>query len=235
MKDKKTYNSLNEYVSSGQYFTDAKLWYETKYVYPFTQRSFMIIITTIMLVVLISITFNTYNMFPTILQVKYSISAQVSSNKSAQIIRADQIQNDALASVSDIMIRNYVTKRESYSFSDLKLQFTYVKNNSTRIMFRRFYNNMSIDNPSSPVLKYKQFAKRYVKILNATYLDKGKAQVKFLSTVKNENGELVENIVWLATIGYEIDKINPYLPSGTRFNFTVTNYEVKLLEDKLKK
>ena len=227
--------SLKSQVDEGQYFNDAKLWYESKYVYPFTQRSFVMIITVIMLAVLAGIAMNIYDMFPTLVQVKYSIKANVSQNKSAKIIRADQINDEALASVTDIMIQNYVDKRESYLFSDLKLQFTFIKNNSTRIMFRRFYNNMSIDNPSSPVIRYKKSIKRGIRVIDTQYPDRSKAKIKFVSDARNETGQQIENIVWLATIGYEIDKIDPNLPSGTRFNFTVTSYEVKLIEDKLKK
>ena len=234
MKDSEDTYSLKEYVESGEYFSDALKWYESKYIYPFTQRSYVAIMAVIILTVLVGISLNTYEMFPTEVQVKYSIKANVSQNKTAQIIRADHVNDQALASVIDIMIRNYIDKRESYVFSDLKSQFTYIKNNSTRIMFRRFYNNMSIDNPSSPVIRYKKSIRRGIKVLNTKYPDRSKATVKFESRAINATGETVENIVWLATIGYEIGEIDPNLPSGTRFDFTVTSYEVKLLEDKLK-
>lgn len=235
MEDQNIHKSLKEYVESGKYFSDAKSWYNDKYIYPFNQRSYITILTAIILTVLVGISYNTYEMFPTLVQVKYSINANVSENKSAQIIRADQIDGEALASVTDIMMKNYVKVRETYLFSELKQQFTFIKNNSTRIMYRRFYNNMSIDNPSSPIIRYKKSIRRGIKILDTKYPDRSKATVKFVSAAKNETGELVENIVWLATISYEIDKIDPYLLPGTRFNFTVTNYEVKILEDKLKK
>ena len=229
------YKSLKEYIETGEYFTDARHWYEYKYIHPFSQRSFIFILSVIICVLFVEVVININSLFPSVIQVKYSISATTSANKTAQIIRANQIKNDPQSSVTDILIKNYVLSREKYSYSDLKKQFIFVKNNSTRIVFRRFYNFMNIDNPSSPVLKYQKNTKRTAKIISTSYPSKTKAVVKFNSIVQNSAGEITEDIVWQATIDYEIDKINPNLPSGSRFNFTVTNYQLKLIKDRSQK
>ena len=229
------YKSLKEYIETGEYFTDARHWYKYKYIHPFSQRSFIFILSVIICVLFVEVVININSLFPSVIQVKYSISATTSANKTAQIIRANQIKNDPQSSVTDILIKNYVLSREKYSYSDLKKQFIFVKNNSTRIVFRRFYNFMNIDNPSSPVLKYQKNTKRTAKIISTSYPSKTKAVVKFNSIVQNSAGEITEDIVWQATIDYEIDKINPNLPSGSRFNFTVTDYQLKLIKDRSQK
>lgn len=229
------YKSLKEYIETGEYFTDARHWYKYKYIHPFSQRSFIFILSVIICVLFVGVVININSLFPSVIQVKYSISATTSANKTAQIIRANQIKNDPQSSVTDILIKNYVLSREKYSYSDLKKQFIFVKNNSTRIVFRRFYNFMNIDNPSSPVLKYQKNTKRTAKIISTSYPSKTKAVVKFNSIVQNSAGEITEDIVWQATIDYEIDKINPNLPSGSRFNFTVTDYQLKLIKDRSQK
>ena len=229
------YKSLKEYIETGEYFTDARHWYKYKYIHPFSQRSFIFILSVIICVLFVEVVININSLFPSVIQVKYSISDTTSANKTAQIIRANQIKNDPQSSVTDILIKNYVLSREKYSYSDLKKQFIFVKNNSTRIVFRRFYNFMNIDNPSSPVLKYQKNTKRTAKIISTSYPSKTKAVVKFNSIVQNSAGEITEDIVWQATIDYEIDKINPNLPSGSRFNFTVTDYQLKLIKDRSQK
>lgn len=229
------YKSLKEYIETGEYYADAKHWYKYKYIHPFSQRSFIFILSVIICALFVGVVININSLFPSVIQVKYSISATTSANKTAQIIRANQIKNDPQSSVTDILIKNYVLSRERYSYSDLKKQFIFVKNNSTRIVFRRFYNFMNIDNPSSPVLKYQKDSKRSAKVISTSYPGKTKAIVKFNSIVQNSAGEIVEDIVWQATIDYEIDKINPNLPSGSRFNFTVTDYQLKLIKDRSQK
>lgn len=227
--------SLKEYIDSGEYFSDAKDWYKYKYIHPFSQRSFVFILSAIICCIFIVSVVSINDLFPIVNQVKYSINADTGINKAAAIIRADQINDNSLASIADIMLRTYVSKREYYDYDILKKQFIYVKNNSTRIVFRKFYNEMNIDNPLSPVLRYQKDIKRNSVIISSRLLTVNKAEVKFNSTAKNSAGEEVENILWLATIEYEIDQINNNLPSGSKFNFTVTDYQLKLLEDRKKK
>ncbi len=223
--------SLKEYIESGKYYKDSREWYKYKYIHPFSERSCLILFVFIICVLLIGVIININNQFPSVVPVQYSINADSSDNKTAKIIKANQIDNDPLASILDIMIKNYVIKRESYNYYDLRKQFIFVKNNSTRIVFRRFYNFMNIDNPSSPVMKYQKFLHRVPRIISISYKNMSTAIVKFESVINDSAGKNLEKMVQQATIEYEIDKIDPDLPNDTRFNFTVTNYQLKLLED----
>lgn len=227
--------SLKEYVDSGEYFSDAIKWYNYKYLYPFSQRSFVFIISAIACIIFLGIILNLKNLFPIVTQVKYYTKADTITDKTAQIIRADSIPDNPLASIADILLRDYVIQREKYNYDLLKNQFVYVKNNSTRIVFKHFYNYMNIDNPSSPVLRYQKDIKRNAEIISSEFITNTKAKIKFSSLAKNISGEVVEDMTWSAEIDYEIDPINTNAPSESRFNFTVTNYQLKLLEDKKKK
>ncbi len=60
--------------------------------------------------------------------------------KIATIKPANEIPNNPLGSIGNIMVSNYVLRREAYDYDRLKEQFAYVQNNSTKIIFRKFYN-----------------------------------------------------------------------------------------------
>jgi type IV secretion system protein VirB8 len=227
--------SLKDYIESGEYFTDAKEWYYFKYIQPFSHRSYLFILTLIILSSFSVILLNINVLLPMVTEVEYFIKAETSQNNTAEIIRANQINNHPLKSVADIMIKNYVIKREKYNYLNLKKQFTFIKNNSTRIVFRRFYNLMNIDNPSSPVMLYEKEGTRNIKILSAQYLPNNVAVITFRSQSNGSTAAIAENMLWQATITYEIDEFDPYLSSGSRFNFTVTDYQLKPIEDKRKK
>ena len=224
--------ALQDYINNGEYFADAKAWYKQKYIYPFSQRSFVVILTVIIFIVFIGLLINIYSLLPAVTQIKYSINADSSANKSAQITRANHIKADPLASIVDILIRNYVIKRESYDYDQLKKQFIFVKNNSTRIIFRSFNNYMNIDNPSSPVMRYQKNVKRKIDILSTKQIDKGKILVEFHSQAVSGAREILEDMIWQTIIEFEVDDIHLNLPSGARFNFTVIDYKSKLLKDK---
>lgn len=229
------YKSIKTYVESGEYFTDARNWYKYKYIYPFSQRSFVLILSAIILALFLIIIANINSLFPIITSVRYSTMTDSSENKSAQIIRANQVDNDPLSSIAEIMIKDYVNQREIYDYNNLQRQFVYIKNNSTRMVFRRFYNYMNINNPASPVLLYQKDIKRSYSLISSKFLTKTKSEIKFQTIAKNVTGEIFENKIWQAIIDYEIDPIKVDLPHGSRFNFTVTDYQLKLLEDKKKK
>lgn len=226
---------LKEYIDTGEYFKDSREWYKHIYIRPFTQRSFIFILTITICTLFLGVIINIYSLFPAVVKVQYSISAESSANKTAQIIEANRFENDPQASIADILIRSYVKHREAYSYANLRKQFIFLKNNSTRIVFRRFYNFMNIDNPSSPVLKYQKEIKRRPEIISADYPSDSKAIIKFRTIAEDVTGVIAEDMVWETTISYEMDKINPDLRAGSRFNFTVTDYQLKLLEDRKKK
>ncbi len=229
------YQSLKTYIDSGEYFIDARNWYQHKYMYPFSHRSFLFILTVIILSLFFGVVTNIKNLFPIVTSVRYSTTTNSGDNKSAQIIRANQVANDPVASIAEIMLQNYVNQRETYDYNNLKKQFIYIKNNSTRVVFRRFYNYMNINNSSSPVLLYQKDIKRTSSIISSKFLTNTRSEIKFRSIAKTITGEIIEDMIWRVTIDYEIDQIDITKPHDSRFNFTVTEYQLELLEDKKKK
>ena len=227
--------NAEDYIESGEYFKDAKTWYRFRYIYPFSQRSFMLILFIIASILFCSVLFHIYGLFPLKTPVSYYIKSDDLSSKSAQVTRAEGISGDSLGSIADVLIRNYVKSRESYDYEKLKDQFTFIKNNSTRIVFRKFYNFMNIDNAESPVLKYQNNILRRVTIESVSYPAKSKAVVHFNSKSNARGGAMVENSDWNVNIQYEIDPIDLKLPHGSRFNFKITNYDLEFVGDKLKK
>lgn len=225
--------NLVQYIKSNEYFKDARLWYRHKYMTPMTQRSMAIVVLIVTCFILVGLILITFTLFPLSQQVKYAIKSSDVNLKNARIIPADAVTNDARLSIAYILLNNYVKKQEEFSYDNLKNQFLYIKNNSTRLVFRRFYNLMSIDNPTSPVMRFKQNIKRTIKILSSNLASDSKFIVKF-ETFASNNSQTLENMVFEATIAFEIDKINLNSSPDSRFNFIVTDYKLKLIKDKLK-
>lgn len=140
MSDKDFKLFFNEYVKTGRYFSDAKIWYKDKYVAPFSQRSLFFVLNFIAISLLIGIIYNLYNLLPTIVQVRYAVNTDGIDNKVAKVIRSTQLIGEEANSVASILLKNYIQRRENYEYDKLKEQFLYIKNNSTKVVFRRFYN-----------------------------------------------------------------------------------------------
>ncbi len=230
--NKKIELDLQDYIKSGEYFNDARAWYNFQYLYPFTQRTLLWIACSIFIVPLLALILNIKSLMPIITPVRYSLETTELIQNRANISSADQINGNPMLSIVDLMLRNYITQRESYDYDNLQPQFIYIQNTSSKLVFKNFYNYMNIDNSLSPIMRYQKSIKRAVKIIAADYAQEGKATIKFETIAKNNSGEILEQIFWQAIIAFNIDEVNPKLPHNSRFNFTITDYQLKLLENK---
>jgi type IV secretion system protein VirB8 len=61
------------------------------------------------------------------------------------------------------------------------------------MVFRRFYNYMNINNPSSPVLLYQKDTKIIYSLISSKFLTSTKSEVRFQSIAKNNTGEIFED------------------------------------------
>lgn len=225
--------SIQEYIKSGEYFIAARKWYRAKYLSPLLQRSIIFLWTSIFGVLFIGVAVNMQSLFPLINPVRYSLNVRDAYQSSATIIRADYVERNPLASIADIMVRGYVMQREKYDYNTLVQQFTFIKNSSNRLVYRKFYNSMNIDNLDSLILRYqKEIRRSVVQILSSKYTDGNEIAVVFETLAKNITGDIMEHKLWEALVGFDIDDIDISAPSETRFNFTVIDYRVKQLADK---
>lgn len=114
-----------------------------------------------------------------------------------------------------------------------------IYNLSTLETFRQFVQHVSLNNPQSPILRYRRDITRSINILNVDILDKipldilesgqHKLVVRFRSTEVGASGVLQEN--WLAKIVLEYDRV-VYSREEGRFSplyFKVRSYEVEKL------
>jgi type IV secretory pathway component VirB8 len=138
---------------------------------------------------------------------------------------------DPLTSIAKVLLKNYVTQIEKYKYSDLKDQITFVNANSSRYVFNQYYNFIGIDNKLSPVIRFQDQAVRSIKVLSVDVSPDLVATIKFRSTAKDFNNAVIENMLWQANVFFKIDPIVMGLANGTKFNFLVTDYKVKLLKN----
>jgi type IV secretion system protein VirB8 len=221
-------------IKSGEYFIDARQWYIRKYVAPIVYRSIALLTFLGFLMLFLCIILDLNSLMPVVKQVQYSIQTKGSYHNRAKIIRADTVKGNPLGSIADIMLQNYVISREQYDYDKLKSQIKFMQNNSSKVVFRKYNNFISIDNPLSPVMRYQKYIRRSIKILSTKYNSTHDAVVVFESIAKNIGGEIIEDMIWEAGINFEMDEINLKTPHGTKFNFSVTNYNLKLISDKQK-
>lgn len=231
-----TEEGLREYITSGQYFADARKWYNYKYLSPITHKIWAIYAILILVFMLTTLGVSINKLLPIKQTISYGISVDNQRNEAQE--SANIIQMDANASftpaqfVAKTLLSNYLVNRESYNYDNLKKQFVNVKNASTRIVFKRFYDYMNIDNADSPVIRYQKYATRSVMINNVTFTSHNDAIINFISIARDSSDKIFENLKWEAHISFNMGDMKTRLPHGSQFDFAVTDYKLKLLGDK---
>ncbi|XVN40983.1 MAG: VirB8/TrbF family protein [Rickettsia endosymbiont of Argas persicus] len=226
-------SAIQEYIKSGEYFIDARKWYSFKYIMPVSHRSLIFLICIVFTILLTINCININVLLPLNERISYLIKSN--TEKHATIINTKQSAlRDPYNSVANIMLKNYVKRREEYNYDLLEQQFIFIKNSSTSIIYMQFVNFMNIDNPLSPVMRYQKSFRRSININSVQNINNNEAIITFESLAKNSMGEVLENMLWEAKIGFIMDSIGVNLPPDIPFNFTVTSYKLKLLKDKSK-
>ncbi|MES2215449.1 MAG: VirB8/TrbF family protein [Pseudomonadota bacterium] len=223
---------MQNYVTSEQYFIDARKWYNSKYIHPLSHRSIVACSASVGVLLLVFIFLTIQSLLPLTKQLKYSIFVNSLSQQSAQVTKADQVANNPLLSIAQILIEDYIKSREQYTYDKLDSQMQYVQKTSTRMVFKKYFDYFSMDNVDSPVIRYQKEAQRKIFIDGIKFLDNNHAEVKFTSTATDATNKIFENISWLSFISFETDDIVLNKPAESAFNFVVTDYKIQMLGDK---
>lgn len=232
MEDSQVLKYIQESIKSGQYFADARSWYYKKYLNPISHYSIMLLSCIVFFVLSLGILINVSTIFPLVNQVRYSLNLPNALDTQAKIIKADYIESDPIKSIADIMVRNYVEQREGYNYFNLKKQFTFIKNLSTRNVYKKFYAEMDINNIDSIILKYKTDIRRSVtKILSSSSTGVNQLTLVFTTKATNIAGEIIEDKKFSAVVDFDIGAIDLEAANGSKFNFTITGYKLNEIRD----
>jgi type IV secretion system protein VirB8 len=218
-----------------EHFQEAKIWYQEKYLQPLLHRSVLVCVTTILIVILIIMSAQIYKLLPAHIVIDYGIVFDDSNiDRKITITPAKGVEDNIELSIAKILLENYVIEREKYHYSSLKNQIDFVKINSSNKVFTQYYNFISINNGLSPVLHFQDKITRSIEIIYTNFTSDYSAQVQFRSVAKDANQKIVEQTLWQTDINFEIDQVDIKKANGSKFNFKITHYNIKLLNNEIK-
>lgn len=228
---------LKEYISNGTYFVDTRKWYSYKYLSPVTHKIWAFYTACILVIMLVALILNMRQLLPIKQPVSYGISTEnqnSTTDENATIIQMNDSDTHITPAhfIATNLLRNYIINRESYNYEKLSKQFLHIKNSSTRMIFKKFYDYMNINNPDSPVMRYQKYAKRNIVINDISFISDSNAKIRFTSIATDTNGKIFENLKWQANITFDMSDVATKLPGGSKFNFSVTDYKLRILGDK---
>jgi type IV secretion system protein VirB8 len=222
-------NEIKQSIDSGDYFIEARAWYNYRSVYIICQQSYLMIALVFVLMIGLYLLLNIYVLLPMHKKVPYAIRNYSATNPLLKVTHANKFANDPYKSIAFLLIKNYVKIRESFNYQELVPQLTYVQTNSSKLIYKDYYNYIDTINPNSPVLRYNR---EYIKKIDITDIlptqDPNQMIVRFTSKAFDQNNNLAENIIWQANVTFEMDKINDEKYGA--FYFSVIEYKLKKVQ-----
>jgi type IV secretory pathway component VirB8 len=230
--------NIQRYVDSGDYFKDAKEWYASKFLLPFSLRSYALLFFIVIL-------FATYIMIElmkvdsAVKNMPFPMYAYDSVNYFPHIKPLTEVKEPINNSVARYMASKYVIFRESYNFNDTQGENKEISEKriqalSSRRMYKEFIDYMNPDeNPDSPLIRYKSQVKRVIEVksveLFGQYDLPERASVTFEAIEKSKNG-IDSTTTWQADIDFTMLDLEKKDENGqSKLSFTVTNYTTNKL------
>ena len=225
-------------VKSGQFFAEALDWYNQIYIYPVIQRTSLISITIICIFINVTAYYALYKFLPLIKKFQVGVVNPDETEYYAEVIKLHDPVLTEKEVVFEYMAKFYVTSRETYSFNDLQRNLDVVKNMSSKQVYENYSKYMNINNPSSPILRYRQEAS--VTISNPQFIiepgdpkktgNRIKAKVYFDRLERS--GVAAKNERWVATMvftsgSFDYDQTKKTFPNP---NFKVIDYKVAVAQ-----
>lgn len=238
---KNLHKDITDSIKGGQYFKDALDWYALKYIHPITQRIFLIIITTVSVVMAIVSVNVFFTFLPLVEVVPIVVDVENKARQQTNLKYIGKQEVDSDISLLKYITERYIEARENYIYKDVRdgNKLKYLKESSSRNEFDKYKDYISFENPESPILRYKKNAKRIVQVLEvdlqteAGQIKSGKQTItaKFRANEITSSG--IKKSVWLAKMDVDYQKVE-FAKDVNKFSplvFKVDNYEVQKLSD----
>ncbi len=218
-------------VKDGSYFKDALEWYSSKYIFPFTLRASMLILSSVLIIgLLISIDAAKTSFISMKLPFPIYAKDQV---RFFSIIKPLAYKNDSMEmAVSRYFIKKYVELREGYNslnFSEgqEELSLNKVKALSSHQVYRSYIAYIDPnENSDSPIIKYKSQVERLIKVTDIKILaphgTPESAIIKFTATEKSKLGSKSTN--YEAELSFLMSDMTKVFEKIDPLYFIVTKY-----------
>lgn len=174
-----------EKVKSGDYFIEARKWYNDKYLSVVSERSVIALIATLMVILFIFLTINIMALYPTSREVRFVIESEDTLNEFS-VVKSLGLNHvsaqDVDLSIAKYLAAKYVLTWEYYpanghTTDQLLPKVNFIKNNSSRDVYKIFQTQIVISNPDSPLIKYRDKAIRNI-FIKSVKIEQSKLQIK---------------------------------------------------------
>jgi type IV secretion system protein VirB8 len=222
---------VRQLVESGEYFSQARIWYHELYHRPLGERSFFVVMTLFSAITIFLSTVVYTSMFPLAPTVPYIISTERSVEDMPFITPLRLVPGEDLNNVLvRFLLQNYIAARERYKYDvvDIERRSVRVQSATAAAELQKYLEENNPQNPSSPYNRYGRGAERQITIQSVSSnleVEPRQARVYFSATVIQ--GQEVKTSQWLATIAFHFPlvTVDPKTSNVLQWNEKMQTFE----------
>ncbi len=232
-------DSTNKFISqeidSGRYFSEAREWYKYVFVKPASDAAFMIVVSSIVLIVLTISLSSIYSIYPMIQKVKIVVFLEDTINFYPNLKRISDQNKTVKQAVIEYLCSKYVKSKEGYDKKKFKANYNFILRSSAKNIFANYYQKLTEENEDDTDYSIAKLNKIGGKInieIISTSFDKknNRVTVKFHKKIYNKVGKALSDLILEAQIKYYISDYDFTKSTNTKLKFIVTQYELKQIK-----
>lgn len=167
---------IAEKIESGQYYIDARKWYDSSYGAPLGERSYLIVIGTVASFII----YYAYSSLTSMLPLTYQMGAIITQQDSLRKFTTIHSMTTSYKQTDEALllfhVRDYVKAREEYITNNIEINFKRVMALSTKKVFDGYQKFMDPRNPDSPLALYERHTTRVINTLSVNVISSNGAK-----------------------------------------------------------
>jgi type IV secretory pathway component VirB8 len=223
-------------IKDGSYYEDALAWYMRRFVYPVTERTYLIIISGILIFAFAISAMNISTLVGENEEIPFPIQVENSTDYFSVIKKLADSSETTQDAVAKYLIIDYLKTREEYFYSEmrgdkLKYKIRKIKSSSSKQVVNEYQNYINDLNPYSPIARYGNQTTRAIEIRSFKFLGNdttvGKAVVRFEAITQSRNEKEEKRRLWEANIHFRLPDIETIARTGAPLRFLVNYYKAQ--------
>jgi len=225
------YLEIAEKVRTGEYFREAQSMYDLTVHDPMSERYMFIAITVFSMLIFFLAFMASQGLYPLTTTVPFIYNENDIVEDLPRIHSLIEYKGQKPSeALLHFFVRHYVTTREEYNIETFDRDLSGIKSQSTDEVFKEFQQQITPENPDSPITLYQRFSNRNINVISVKPTEEG-VEVMYEALVEGKG--TVKKSIWVSNIAFNYSGIALDENTGKvkPVNFVVTHYRTKRLQD----
>jgi type IV secretory pathway component VirB8 len=229
---------IAESVRNGEYFEQARGWFQAVYIGPISERSFFLLVAILSGVIAVCSALSVLRMMP--LTSKIPVVVHAPEDYAGKSLKIKPLGNEG-DSVNNAMLKhlvsNYVVAHEGYNSRTLISDGMIVYSNSSPDIYAAYQAAADPQNPQSYFARLGQVGQRIIEIKSVSTSGDGEGRAKVVFTSQYKGVEDNQKTRWTAKLNYTYTGVQTDIVydeesrqevlQATEPKFQVTKYELE--------